>query len=168
MFQHNLCHGITIYDKRNEYVDLWAFATERNNNGVYNLYVNKMFLIKKFILYFQEKAHSLLFPNTIDLKVSTKNQFKINKVSSYKHQEQIPFSPNRYYIDRDHNLYLTPAELHSVLHIAEGMSAKETAIALGVSPKTIESNIESIRLKTNSHSKSEYIQKCKYLINMNK
>lgn len=64
MKRHNLWNGLTLYDKREDYVDLWAFATDQSNTEVMNLYVNELSVIKRFILYLHDKANSLFFPTS--------------------------------------------------------------------------------------------------------
>ena len=87
----NLWNGLTFYEKRSHYVDLWAFATDCNNTEIINFYINELDVIKKFILYLHDKARFLFFPksDTLSLKI-------------YNEKELIPFfkkDKKKYHLD---------------------------------------------------------------------
>jgi DNA-binding CsgD family transcriptional regulator len=168
MYENDLWHGITIYDKHDSYVDLWAFATDRSNYQIKNLYVNRLNILKQFILYLHDKAHPIFFPNNIDLSISTNNIFSINK--EYNNIEEVInlFGINKYYIDHKTNVYLTSQEFKCLYHLSNGKSVKEIASILRLSPRTAECHINSIKLKTNSQFKCEIIKNCNYILNMYK
>lgn len=57
------------------------------------------------------------------------------------------------------NIYLTQRQKEIIYHMVRGKTAKEIAVILNVSPRTIEHHIENIKIRTNSDSKSELIDK---------
>ena len=167
MYQHNLCNGITIYDKRDKYVDLWAFATERNNTEIFDLYVNKLFVIKQFIMYLHDKAYSLLMPNDFNIFIKTDKV-----IDPCDKQTAIPngqlFNIDKYYYDSDLSCYLTRQEFLCLYNLSQGKSCKEISKILGISHRTVEGHLNSIRKKTGTNFKSNLLENCKYLLNMYK
>lgn len=168
MKRHNLWNGLTLYDKREDYVDLWAFATDQSNTEVMNLYVNELTVIKRFILYLHDKANSLFFPKDVDLsiKVSSEAEVKSAFMSENKNFVLDSFGINKFYFDAERKNYLTKKEFFCLHLISKGLSFKEIARILNISPRTVESHINSIKLKTDANFKNDILHKCKYLINM--
>ena len=169
MYEHNLCNGLTIYDKRANYVDLWAFATDRNNTGVLDLYMNDLHIIKHFILYLHDKAYSLFFPKDAQLFIKT------DKIIDLSKRQDIPLQQNkelfdikRYYYDENHDNYLTRKEFSCLYLISNGKSYKEISKILNISIRTVETHVNSIKTKMGSHFKSNLLEDCIYLLNMYK
>lgn len=52
---------------------------------------------------------------------------------------------------------LTSREAQVVSLVADGYSAKEAAISLGIAPCTVERHIENVRLKTRSRNRAHMI-----------
>lgn len=63
------------------------------------------------------------------------------------------------------DMYFTQRQKDILQQIVKGKTAREAAIILGLSRRTVESHIENMKLKTHSSSKSELIEKVidKYL-----
>lgn len=57
------------------------------------------------------------------------------------------------------NISLSKREAEYLFHLIHGKTAKEIAQNLGVSPRTVESSINNIKLKIGATSKSELAQK---------
>lgn len=57
----------------------------------------------------------------------------------------------------DYARFLTSREAQVVGLVAEGFSAKEAAISLGIAPCTVERHIENVRLKTRSRNRAHMI-----------
>lgn len=166
MYEHNLWNGLTIYDKRTEYVDLWAFATDRNNTEIFDLYINELHIIKQFILYLHDKAHTLFFPDNINVFIKTSKTINLTEVQSFSLQNTEVFDIERYYYDNDRTKYLTKKEFICLYFVSNGKSYKEISDILKISPRTVETHINSIKIKTGSHFKSNLLQDCRYLLNM--
>jgi LuxR family transcriptional regulator of spore coat protein len=52
---------------------------------------------------------------------------------------------------------LTPREAEIIRLIANGRSAKEAALMLGIAPSTIERHIENVRLKTRTRNRAHMV-----------
>ena len=55
-------------------------------------------------------------------------------------------------------LALTARETDVIRHVADGFSAKETAIKLNIAPCTVERHVENVRLKTRSGNRAHKIE----------
>lgn len=63
-----------------------------------------------------------------------------------------------YYFD-DKKIELSPKESLCIRYLMQGMTAKQTAKALGISPRTVETHLENIRYKTQCSNKLILISK---------
>lgn len=54
-------------------------------------------------------------------------------------------------------LALTARETDVIRHVADGFSAKETALCLKIAPSTVERHVENVRLKTRSRNRAHMI-----------
>lgn len=52
---------------------------------------------------------------------------------------------------------LTKRELEVLALVVQGCSAKEIALILGIAPRTVESHIDRLRLKTNSRNRAQMV-----------
>lgn len=57
----------------------------------------------------------------------------------------------------DRGLTLTIRETQVIRLVADGFSAKETAIKLSIAPCTVERHVENVRLKTRSRNRAHMI-----------
>ncbi|MDA9163772.1 hypothetical protein N9N97_02700, partial [Rickettsiaceae bacterium] len=117
MYENDLCNGLTLYDKRENYVDLWAFATDKHNNTALDLYINKLTIIKRFVLYLQDKANYIFFPKHMDLCIDTGNKLDFSSFDDTA--ESLMgidlFGISKFYIDAEKKQYLTKRELLCLL-----------------------------------------------------
>lgn len=59
--------------------------------------------------------------------------------------------------DNDASHRLTPRELDVLQMVAQGQSAKEVALLLGIAPCTVERHIENVRLKTRTRNRAHMV-----------
>ena len=55
------------------------------------------------------------------------------------------------------DVLLTPREREVLLMLAEGLSAKEVALKLKITSRTVESHIDKLRLKTRSRNRTHMV-----------
>lgn len=58
---------------------------------------------------------------------------------------------------------LTPRELEVLRLLAEGLSAKEVAIKLAITARTVESHIDKLRLKTGARNRTHMVAQAIHL-----
>lgn len=166
---HNLWNGITIYDKREKYVDMWAFAADIENMGVLNLYLNELTILKQFIMYLHDKARSLFFPKSCDVYIYTGEEVSLNPAQASEATDSNErFNIKKYYYGNDKQSYLTKMEFLCLYHLSSGKSYKTISKILGIAPRTVEAYINSIKIKSQCAFKEAILEKYKYLINMHK
>lgn len=161
MHDLDLWHGITLYDKTDTYVDLWAFATDRDNPQIRELYLNDMATVKRFMLYTFDRAHDLFFPTHLDISIPTQNKFEIHAAAPEAKQG---FDIRRYFINERE--YLTPREFTYVYHLSKGLSCKQIAFKMGVSPRTVESYAQQLKGKIGTSHKATLLKKCAHLFSL--
>ena len=58
--EHNLSHGLTVFEKRNGLLSLWAFATTPDRPGVRETYLNHQKDFQSFAREFSERGEDLI------------------------------------------------------------------------------------------------------------
>lgn len=61
------------------------------------------------------------------------------------------------FVEQDSEPVLTPRETEVLEQVANGFSAKETANALSIAPRTVERHIENVRLKLRARNRAHMI-----------
>lgn len=59
-YDFDIWHGFTVYERDKEYIDLFDFATHRDNYYATDLYLNNQHLFHDFIKIFKQKATELI------------------------------------------------------------------------------------------------------------
>jgi DNA-binding CsgD family transcriptional regulator len=167
----NLDRGFTIVKPQKEYTDLFTFAVFCSNVKKVR-YFSNIEIFEKFILYFLNKSIKLIDTASVRSFNSNPNKnIHLNEnISSVE-------SRNKFYeevnvknlcIKRKSDskfIMLTNKETNCLVNICKGRSAKQTAKHLSLSPRTVESHINNIKLKTDYNSKNELIEQifdCEY------
>lgn len=155
-------HPFVIIKKNAEYCEFFYFSTNLENYGANNFYLNNIELFEDFIFYFKSKACKLL--NKIDAerfiypqqkKYIEENPFYNNfNLDKNKFMEKIKL--NSYKIDNI-NASVSHREIQCLSYIKKGYTNKAIASILDISPRTVESYINNLKLKLNKSSKLELV-----------
>lgn len=158
MCQIKLWNGFNVYIKRDNYIENFVLTTNPNNTEVQGFCINNLSLINYFVAYFRQKTCNLT------AKLSKKDMAFFNNIERWDNGsskskklhicdlERFPF------FLADRAIYLTKREATCLSYIGYGYSIKEIAIKLTISPRTIETYIENIKIKSGLHFKSEIVQ----------
>jgi DNA-binding CsgD family transcriptional regulator len=143
----NLSYFINLVERHPGYIDLYCFGAHAANPEIMNFYLNKMDVLHKFIDYFKNEASSLInqaLQNKILLsdKMLPPYQGLLESRSSAKS-----------------NYDLTTRQLDCLFSLMKGMSIKQIAKHLSLSPRTIEHYLESIKIKMDCASRVELFEK---------
>ena len=122
---HSVAHGLTVIQQYGEYCDMFLFATKPNNPQINNFYFNRKGLFEQFI----EDFYSTLAPTLLELS---------------HHKIFVPFSTGS---DEGPLITLSPRQQDCALLMAQGLTAKEIAKALRLSPRTVEEYIDILKAK---------------------
>lgn len=122
---HSVAHGLTIIKQHGEYCDMFLFASKPNNPQINNFYFNQKELFEQFIGDF----YSTLAPTLLELT---------------HHKIFVPFHARD---DESPLISLSPRQQACALLMAQGLTAKEIAKVLHLSPRTVEEHIDILKTK---------------------
>ncbi len=167
----DIWNGITFYENYENYIEIIAFASTRNNTSVQNFYINNFELLHYFKSYFINEINNIIiYENFNKLSINIKDKIPIfieNKCLKNNHINFINETKlTRYYFSFPYeHVYLTRREAEVLFYITQGMSCKNIARILKnciekegkdkISDRTVESywNIIKSKLQTSDRSK---------------
>lgn len=153
------------------YVDHFSFATFPDDADGVARVLQHQELIQHFFHYFYEQADELLThayryrtlwrKPPIDFSAFFASQKEVDKVAFLQAHpvKKVPF-----FNKMGHKQYLTKKEYVCAQFLVRGKTAKEIAQLLLLSPRTVETHIDHLRMKTACHTKTELIN---YLAHLN-
>lgn len=160
LYELDIWNGISIHLRLENYIEVFSFATDRNNTNIYRLYLNYPRLLKRFIVYFRlhnrimvEKLCSeymIKLARTINLNYDS--NWELNKLNEFRDKLIV----KRVIINtlKKGEITLTKRESEYLRHLFAGESTKSIGKKLGVSQNTVISNLEKLKLKTGYWSKA--------------
>lgn len=127
----HLHHNLELIQNTPQGLEIFGFAVKNKDSGIINTYLNKLTEFNNFIAEFKKQAAALILEAThepINLSPGKSTATKI-------------FNHNQ------HMIKLNKRELEVLIALHEGLSAKETAKKLGLSPRTIEYYLANVKNK---------------------
>lgn len=164
-FRNNMWNGLNYTFKKEEnYLDLFSFSSTIEEKQVNNIYINSKDILNKAILVFNNEIHKelplgddsfLLKPRSYKgLLFDDAPLISTEMIDNFYEQTKI----DRYYFNiGSEEFYLTRMEFMCLTLISHGESIKGVANKCSISPRTVESHINSIKLKTGKTSRSGII-----------
>lgn len=151
----NIDNGISFIVKRKDVTCLYIFGSTRENYKINNFYIKNIDLLKRFILYFNDKGSTLLknaAKNKIYLPEKQIITPKIlNNMEVTQSEREIFYEKTNiekfYLLTEADDLYLTKKQAECAAYLIEGATAKQCAKALNISYRTVESYINDIKTK---------------------
>lgn len=167
---YGMSHGITFCKKTSKGYKLFGFGSPKENVDIHNKLINSMDCIKTFISYVDERIEPIrkkLDDKKIDFQL-LKGQEYHDQVSIIPPQED---ALEKYAFleklgimkEKLNEIKLSKREEQCVNMYLHGMSATQTAKNLCISPRTVESHMESVKIKYNIKYKRELFDKFKIL-----
>jgi DNA-binding CsgD family transcriptional regulator len=161
----NIGNGLNITINKGDFLETFIFATHPENTQIQNLYLNSFHLLQRFIDFFEERGSSLITLEGIkNLPYSTLYESKLNKNElDYSEQRKTEKFIDQTKLSKHHisvqgsELKLSNREFDCLAYLSKGKSVKETASLLNLSPYTVTSYLEHIKLKLGVFSKSKMI-----------
>ena len=154
-------HPFDLIYRRQNYYELYSYALQYADRDAPNFYFNNLALLERFSLYFNEKADSIIrkHEQRNDFYVPNRDLVPINYSISKNENLVDDLKIERLNINGAYgNIKLSHRETECLIKISEGYSYKKIAQLLGdLSPRTIETYINSIKTKTGCNDKSELI-----------
>ena len=157
-------HGILVCKQYPGYCEWYTFAADKDDPQTIHYYLNNFEELIQFILYFKKRAAKIIsaaekadFPVP---KPTAENKLIQNIAASeviFGKKEKWMDS-NKCFIEIDNMLYeLSKREAECLAYIKQGYSAKLTAKALDISPRTVETHLKNIYNKVGCSSKTQLL-----------
>jgi DNA-binding CsgD family transcriptional regulator len=140
-------HGLTLVAPSENYCEFFAFASSHDHPEVANFYLNNLDIIKRFTSYFKDKASDVI------------KQVENHKIMYPHHHDAIRAYSMSELQELFTNIKITPRQTDCINLLLEGVSTKEIAAQLKLSPRTVEYYIDILRAKFHAQNKSDLIIK---------
>lgn len=151
-------NGVTLCDDYPEFREIIGFYSTTDNQAMNHFYINHIDTLKNMKHYFLSQAVALIqqaeherrlhqhpiYPQLLDLKNRSHAINLMSPVRVFHKETGIP-------------IYLSPQRSQCFIHLMQGKSTKDIAIAMHLSPKTIEHYIEFLRKELGCRSSKELI-----------
>lgn len=153
--EFDIDHGITFVEPCADGCEFFFIGTQVKCSSVMSRYLAHIDLLERFLDYFREKAkplideavrHKITIPGKFEAAPKT---FCLNSLDRSQFLSAI--SP----------IEFTARELECMRLLAKGYTLKMIAKELAISPRTVETHLNHVKDKTDSHSKGELV---KYLL----
>ena len=155
--QFGIDNGIHFSYRHESYVEAISFASKVNDRNAMGFFIANIDLLEKFIVYFREKASKLIqkaLGEKIVIPKIMRGYEDIHTGYRLSHQDRIKFLTEIGYEDINR---LSDREYECLECLAHGMSAKHSAKALNISPRTVETHINNIKNKFSCASKLDLL-----------
>lgn len=162
--EFNINHGLTFVEKGENYTDFYHFGNPAQLIASNDYYLGLIDVLKKFILYYKEKAHKLILTSNIlhfpEFELPLTAIPISNPFEEIKKNFLADLNIQRYYLGgKFGDNYLTARELDCAKWLAMGKSAEEIALILDVTPRTAITHINNIKEKLNCVKTSQLVFK---------
>lgn len=128
--------------------EIFGFAMKCEQEDKVNFYFNHIQELTQFTHEFKEQAQDLM----------TRSLAEAVPLLDFKETPSYPVEKQKLLLDGQQEVYLTARELQVLKGLWSGLSAKENAKLLDLSPRTIESYLEHIKNKLRVNNKAELIK----------
>jgi LuxR family quorum-sensing system transcriptional regulator SolR len=154
---YNIWNSLIIYKKFLDYGDVWYFGTTRDNTEILNYYMNNIDIFKNFIVYFKNKLSDIIEPYEPTKLIVSKIKLQKYANDDEKTRQLLHTLKIKSYHLKD-DIYLSQREKECLSHLSTGKTMKEIARIINISPRTVESYINTIKKKTGFNTKSNLIK----------
>ena len=134
-------------------IQYFHFSTNNENNNLNDFYKSNIEFLNTFGLYFKEK---LLNHKELRLALSLKHTLSQRPIQPPQSEQVVKaiktIKPKKIVIGPTRAVSITEKELECIKWLHLGKSANLTAQILGISPRTVEQRVNSVKNKLNCHS----------------
>ena len=162
LYDFNIWNGLSIFKQREDSVELWGFAADRQTENMQDFYIENIELLKCFTASFNLNAADLILPTNSNLAIykDFKASFQMDEYNIQKINEFIKATSikKRPLITSNGEIFLSTKELECLNLLASGKNAKQIAKNLRSSLRTIEKHLENIKHKLPCSNKATLIK----------
>lgn len=167
LFELDIWHGFTIFDRHEHHLECYHFATQRKNDQFVNFYLENIDALTQFIFYFKDKMSDIILePRDDYLIVSEKSlAYEFNKEALLNSGDQnnpnfqkfvFETLPQKYTLEFNGKYYsFSRREIECFLHVFKGKTAKVIGRQLNLSPRTVETYINNLKNKVGLSSMTQ-------------
>lgn len=149
-------NGIHFANKENDYIEAISYASKKNNHKATSCFISNIDLLESFNRYFKKQAAPLI-------KKASENRIIIPEImrgyEEIKSGFKLSAEDKKNFLAAigDDNIInkISMREYECLQHISHGKTAKEIAKLLNISPRTVETYINNMKLKFNCTTKSD-------------
>ncbi|MDO8953551.1 MAG: helix-turn-helix transcriptional regulator [Gammaproteobacteria bacterium] len=142
----DMCNVLEFTERHGDVTSIFGFGTSRNDSEVINEYFANLHLFQRFIHNFENDAKDLIRKTNAAPTPLLITNFNMTEKNSIIVQSK-----------NGHEIRLSQREIEVLRLLSHGSSAKSSAIKLGLSPRTIESYVSSLKNKLQLHRKADLI-----------
>jgi len=154
----NIWNALTIYEKFNDYSDIWFFGTSQQNTEAINFYLNNINVLKKFTSFFKDKFNNELKNINIENLIFSNIAIETNDIKENKNIKSFFDKINIKYFKISNDLSISKKEFECLSFLIQGKTAKEIARLTGGSYRTIEFHLQNLKKKANCQKQSHLIE----------
>lgn len=161
IYEYGFWNIFVIFEKLEEYTNIWSFCSARDNSEMINFYLNNIDVLKHFMEFFKQFSGDLLSPgdNSIWIKSNLRIEGLIEDEDNCIVQFINETSIKKYFSSFLQNISrLSKREFECLELFSRGNTIKSTAQILSLSPRTIEKHLENIKQKTGIRYKYHLIR----------
>lgn len=160
-------NGATFIKSHEDYTDFYFFSGQTENTKLVNFYINYTDVLEKFILYFEDRAEKIIaksnqtkiiLPKPDQKKIDEETLVSISDSEIEQTLHKLRLRKYRLKQKKYQGVKLSGRELDAISYYMNGLTAKETAKKMGISPRTVESYFENIKYKLGCNNKDEIVQ----------
>ncbi|OJW47101.1 MAG: hypothetical protein BGO67_10345 [Alphaproteobacteria bacterium 41-28] len=161
-FLYNLdfWNSIDLYKYEEEYKEVFHFASNRENVQIMNFYVNNISFLENFAYYFREKISKKILEAPKDIYIRIRKnanpiiiedakELCINSELSSSHKFTLHLNGKW--------ISFSQRQIQCLSLLYRGKTAKEIGLILNLSYRTIESYLDTLRLKLECHTRKQII-----------
>lgn len=158
-----------LIKKNHRFVEFFGFCGNSSNGFLKKIYLNNQEIFYSFANFFQKESSNLLSKledtaaSLIEIKGESYNTSEVTTLAIDRSSRLEFLRDMGVPVDTDALLKLTVREKECVKLLLENKSAKETAVLLNLSRRTVEHYFESIKDKFNCSFKHDVLSKAKVL-----
>ena len=161
-----LSHGISLIEKHEYDCEIFNFCAYQDNFQIINFYINNLDILWRHVFYFKDKAEDLIKKANEEkwiLPKCTKPSKNDMLITDYNKNKTILSStvPTKHYHLSIHGVktYLTASEARCCYFLIQNQNIKEIAKTTELSPRTVETYLNTAKQKLHCFTKSELVKK---------
>lgn len=159
----NIDNGLSFVIKQKKSTVIYIFASTRDNIAINGFYLRNIDLLKRFILYFNDKAQPLIEQANEQRIILPRKQIitdrQVNTLLLTDQQRKAFLDKtdiDRFFLEEE--VYLTKRQAECAVYSLNGLTSKQIGKLLNLSYRTVESYIDNVKEKLGANSKEELDQ----------